>query len=95
VGSLNFKGELHLFIKNRKGVCVMYNFPIGVIIDSFRIPSKQAVLKAAKLDGVKGIQVYSTWGEMAPENLNAAARREFLDLVKSNGLVISALCGAT
>ncbi len=71
----------------------MYSFPIGVIIDSFRVPLKQAVLKAARLDGVKGIQVYSTRGEMAPENLTAAARKEFLDLVKSNGLVISALCG--
>lgn len=71
----------------------MYRFPIGVIIDSFRLPPKEAVLKAAELPGVKGIQVYSTRGEMAPENLNAAARKGFLDLVKSNGLVISALCG--
>lgn len=71
----------------------MYQFPIGVIIDSFRVPAREAVLKAAALDGVKGIQVYSTRGEMAPENLSPAARREFLDLVKSNGLIISALCG--
>lgn len=71
----------------------MYSFPIGVIIDSFRVPPAEAVLKAARLDGVKGIQLYSTRGQMAPENLNAAARKEFLDLVKSNGLIVSALCG--
>ncbi|MBQ2759733.1 MAG: sugar phosphate isomerase/epimerase [Clostridia bacterium] len=70
----------------------MYNFPIGVIINSFRTDIKTAVLKAAEV-GANGIQVYSTRGEMAPENMSPAARREFLDLVKSNGLTISALCG--
>lgn len=70
----------------------MYNFPIGIIIDSFRTDIPSAVKKAAEL-GAQGIQVYSTRGEMAPENMDKAKRREFLDLVKSNGLVISALCG--
>ena len=70
----------------------MYNFPIGIIIDSFKIDIPAAVKKAAEL-GAKGIQVYSTRGDMAPENMDKARRREFLDLVKSNGLVISALCG--
>lgn len=71
---------------------VMKNFPIGVIIDSFRCDIRTAVEKAAKI-GAKGIQVYSTRGEMAPENLTPEKRREFLKLVKDNGLVISALCG--
>ncbi|MBQ3086585.1 MAG: sugar phosphate isomerase/epimerase [Clostridia bacterium] len=67
--------------------------PIGIIIDSLRDKSKaEQVQTAAKL-GAKGIQVYATRGEMAPENLSAAQRREFLNLVKDNGLVISALCG--
>lgn len=70
----------------------MYNFPIGIIIDSFRTDVKSAVKKAAKL-GADGIQVYSTNGEMAPENLTPEKRREFLKLVKDNGLKISALCG--
>lgn len=70
----------------------MYNFSIGVIIDSFRLPIKDAVKKAAEV-GAQGIQVYSTRGEMAPENLDAAARAEFKKLVEGNGLVISALCG--
>ena len=70
----------------------MYNFPIGVIINSFRTDIPTAVKKAAQV-GAQGIQVYATSGEMAPENLVGAKRKEFLDLVKSNGLIISALCG--
>lgn len=70
----------------------MFNFPIGIIVDSFRTDVRTAVKKAAEL-GADGIQVYATKGEMAPENLTAAQRREFLDYVKSHGLVISALCG--
>jgi len=70
----------------------MYNFPIGVIIDSFRTDIPTAVKKAAEV-GAQGIQVYSTHGEMAPENLSPKKRREFADLVASNGLKISALCG--
>lgn len=70
----------------------MFNFPIGIIIDSFRTDIPTAVRKAAEL-GADGIQVYSTRGEMAPENMDAAKRKEFLKLVKDNGLKISALCG--
>jgi len=70
----------------------MYKFPIGVLIDSFRTDIKTALVKAAGL-GVKGIQVYSTHGEMSPENMTADKRKEFLKLVKDNGLVVSALCG--
>ena len=70
----------------------MYNFPIGVIIDSFRCDLKEAVKKAAAV-GANGIQVYASRGEMDPDNMTPAKRKEFLDVVKSNGLVISALCG--
>lgn len=67
--------------------------PIGIIIDSLRNKTKTEQVATAAALGAKGIQVYATRGEMAPENLNAAQRREFLKLVKDNGLVISALCG--
>ena len=70
----------------------MKQFPIGIIINSFRTDIPTAVKKAAEC-GAQGIQVYATSGEMAPENLVGTKRKEFLDLVKSNGLVISALCG--
>lgn len=71
---------------------MMYRFPIGVIIDSFRTDTRTAILQAAKI-GAEGIQMYSTKGENAPENLTPAKRRELLDFVKSNGLRFSALCG--
>ena len=70
----------------------MKKFPIGIIINSFRTDIPTSVKKAAEC-GAQGIQVYSTHGEMAPENLTPEKRREFLNLVKDNGLIISALCG--
>lgn len=70
----------------------MYNFPIGVILESFRTDTKSALEKAAKL-GANGIQMYATKGIHAPESMTAADRRELLDMVKSNGLRFSALCG--
>ena len=70
----------------------MKKFPIGMIINSFRTDIPTSVKKAAEC-GAQGIQVYSTHGEMAPENLSPEKRREFLNLVKDNGLIISALCG--
>jgi sugar phosphate isomerase/epimerase len=70
----------------------MYQFPIGVIIESFLVYTRSAILKAKEL-GVQGIQMYSTNGENAPENLTPAKRRELLDFVKSNGLRFSAICG--
>ena len=70
----------------------MYNFPIGAMLESFKLSTPEA-LKAAARIGAKGIQMYATKGEHAPENMSAAQRRELLDLVKSEGLVFSALCG--
>ena len=70
----------------------MYSFPIGVIIDSFRTDTRTAIEKAAKI-GANGIQMYSTNGENSPQNLTPEKRRALLDLVKSNGLCFSALCG--
>ena len=70
----------------------MYNFPIGVILDSFLIPTNDAVKKAASM-GVDGIQMYCTKGENAPDNLVGEKRTELLKLVKDNGLRFSAICG--
>lgn len=70
----------------------MYQFPIGVMLDSFKLETRDAVRKAAQI-GAKGLQMYATEGIHSPENLNAKQRRELLDFVKSNGLVFSALCG--
>ena len=70
----------------------MYNFPIGAMLESFKMSTPDALKSAVKV-GAKGIQMYATKGEHAPENMNAAQRRELLDMVKSEGLVFSALCG--
>ena len=70
----------------------MFAFPIGVILESFRLPIREAISAAAQL-GVQGIQAYATRGELSPENMTLSKRREFLDMVRSHGLTISALCG--
>ena len=70
----------------------MYNFPIGVILSSFRTDRRTAIQKAAAM-GANGIQMYATSGENAPENLNARQRKDLLREVKDQGLVFSALCG--
>ncbi len=67
-------------------------FKIGVMLESFRLPTNEALTKAAAL-GAQGIQMYATTGEHAPENMSGAARRELLSRVKDAGLVFSALCG--
>lgn len=70
----------------------MADFKIGVIVDSFRLGVREGIEKAREV-GASGIQVYATSGPMAPENLTVKQRKELLDMVTSNGLVISALCG--
>lgn len=70
----------------------MYQFPIGIILESFRKSIPESLKLAADL-GAQGVQVYATYGELSPKNLTGAKKREFLSMVKDSGLVISALCG--
>ena len=66
---------------------------IGVLTDNFRCPLKEALQKASKL-GLAGVQIYATHGEFEPSLLkNKTALDGYLDLFKSLGLVVSALCG--
>lgn len=65
---------------------------LGIIVASFRLPFRESVEKAAAL-GADGIQVYATYGDLGYENMTADKIREVNDIVESNGLVISALCG--
>ncbi len=67
-------------------------FPIGVILESFRLPRSEAIKKAAEI-GADGIQMYATSGENSAEELTGSKRHELLDEVRSHGLVFSALCG--
>lgn len=70
----------------------MYSFPIGAMLGSFRLPFREGVEKAASL-GVQGLQINMIKGDMAPEALTPAKVKELLDIVKSNGLCVSAVCG--
>ncbi|HBE13432.1 MAG TPA: xylose isomerase [Clostridiales bacterium] len=70
----------------------MYQFPIGAMVNSFKLPLREAIVKAAEI-GAQGLQMHATFGEMSPENCVGEKRKELLDFVKSNGLVFSALCG--
>ena len=66
---------------------------IGAMVESFRLGFRGGVEKAASL-GVAGIQAYATnWGELAVDQMTDAKAKEVLDIVKSNGLVFSAICG--
>jgi len=67
-------------------------FQIGVMVDSFRLELEDGIRKAKEV-GASGIQIYATYGRMAPENLATAKRKEILNIIKSEGLVVSALCG--
>lgn len=71
----------------------MYDFSIGVMLESFRKPAAEAMAIAQKL-GVKGLQVYVNPDILEKKGLaTPAQRKEFLKMAKDNGLVISALCG--
>jgi sugar phosphate isomerase/epimerase len=62
------------------------------MLDSFKMDTTIAIKKAAEL-GAKGLQMYATTGQYSPEQLSTIKRKELLDVVKTNGLIFSALCG--
>ena len=62
------------------------------MVESFRMGFKNSVEKAASL-GIEGIQAYATGGELGVDDITDAKLKEALDIVKSNGLVFSAICG--
>lgn len=68
----------------------MYNFPIGAMNHSFRLPYDEVLEKAVSL-GIKGIQ-FAAIGEDSYMNLDAAKRRELLKKTKDAGLIFSAIC---
>lgn len=72
----------------------MYKFPIGVMLDSFRLPFDEALEKVVEV-GADGFQFYVSAGEFAPDNMTKEKCREIVKKVRDKGLVISALCGET
>ena len=71
---------------------LMPRLKIGVMVESFRLPLRDGIEKAAEI-GADGIQVYAVKGETDLDKLKGDARREFKEFVASRGLKISALCG--
>lgn len=65
---------------------------IGVIVDSFKLPVREGLLKAKEV-GAEGVQIYAVSGEMDPDNLSTAQRKELKAYIADLGLEISALCG--
>ena len=70
----------------------MGNLKIGVFIEGFRLPPKEAIHKARDV-GAQGFQFYATRDEFHPDNFGASARRDFKKLIASLGLEVSAVCG--
>ena len=64
-----------------------------ILSDGNELTAKDIQLEQAAKLGADGVQIYATRGKLSPEQLTPAGRRELLDMVKSNGLVVSALCG--
>ena len=60
---------------------------IGVMPSSFRIPFKEAVIKARDM-GAKGLQPSVTYGELDPANLTKEDRKAIVKYVKDNGLIV-------
>ena len=65
---------------------------IGLISDSLRLPFAESISAAAKL-GVTGVQKYMTGGPFTAENFTSEQLREIRDIMDSNGLIFSAICG--
>ncbi len=71
----------------------MYDFSIGVMLESFHKPAAESMAIAQQL-GAKGLQVYATPSMLEKKGLTTrASQKEFFKMVKDHGLVISALCG--
>lgn len=64
---------------------------IGVITDCFKKSHFDGIKSAAKM-GLDGVQIYATTGEFSPE-LTAEQKDKYKAELRSNNLVVSALCG--
>ena len=71
----------------------MFQFPVGAMLESFRLPFQEAVETAARI-GAQGLQIYMSKPTITYyADLNEKKIKELLDMIKSNGLVVSAICG--
>jgi len=64
---------------------------IGIFADNLRLPLRDGVRKAAEL-GVASFQMFTTSGEVLPDNMSKAQREEFKQFYTGLGLKLSATC---
>jgi len=69
----------------------MGKFSIGVMSDAFGLNLRDGISKAKQL-GAAGIQLYVPQDELSFE-LTTAERKDILNFIKANNLVVSAICG--
>jgi len=67
----------------------MNRINIGVRLESFGLPLRRALLEAERL-GVGGVQLDAV-GDLSPNTLSQTGRREFLHLLRSHNLQLTAL----
>ena len=70
----------------------MYDFKIGVLVESFKTDFESS-LKKAKEVGAEGIQLYVTEGENDFRAFDESRKRVFDELIKKYDIQVSALCG--
>lgn len=70
----------------------MYQFPIGVLLESFREEPGKAMESAAKL-GAQGVQVYAAGGYFDIDSITPSKISELRKMLSDNGLTLSAVCG--
>lgn len=62
---------------------------LGIVLESTGLPLRPALAEASRM-GVTGVQVDAT-GDVSPDRLGETGRREFRNLLRSNGLELAAL----
>lgn len=64
---------------------------IGVIVESFRLPIRDAIAKAAEV-GADGIQFFCSIGDLTPEKMSGSARKDFRKFIGRYNLELASIC---
>lgn len=64
---------------------------LGLMLSNLRLPLGEAIETAGRM-GVDGVQLWTAGGELDPEELSEAVRRDLMSALEAERLEISALC---
>lgn len=70
----------------------MYQFPIGVLLESFREEPQRAMESAVSL-GITGVQVYATGADFNIDTITPGKIADLRRWLSDSGLTLTALCG--